>query len=161
MFTRDRSQMDPTLSWNGPFLFTRHRSAYQRQVTRNVSTMRSLLNRSKKSSCFYQLSTRRIHVEAFKIAPKKAKSIEEGDKTFSLADDELSLELFLFLFARKLRESDSKFVSSFSALMDNCINVTAIWRTVSCLKAVKPRSMLTKTATICLFTSRPKYDKFN
>ena len=39
MFTWDRSQMDPTLSWNGPFLFTRHRSAYQRQATRDRSVM--------------------------------------------------------------------------------------------------------------------------
>ena len=37
MFTRDRSQMDPTLSWNGPFLFTRYRSAYQRLSTRGRS----------------------------------------------------------------------------------------------------------------------------
>ena len=36
---------------------------------------------------------RRIHVEAFKMSPKKAKSIEEGDKTFSWTDDELSLLL--------------------------------------------------------------------
>ena len=43
----------------------------------------SVLNRSKKSSIFYQLSMRRIHVGAFKMAPKKAKSIEEGNKTFS------------------------------------------------------------------------------
>ena len=39
MFTRDRSQMDPTLSWNGPFLFTRHLSAYQHQATRDRSVM--------------------------------------------------------------------------------------------------------------------------
>ena len=32
---------------------------------------------------------RRIHVEAFKMAPK----IEEGDKAFSSMDDELSLIL--------------------------------------------------------------------
>ena len=44
----------------------------------------SVLNRSKKSSCLYQLSMRRIHVEAFKMAPK-VKSIEEGDKTFKAA----------------------------------------------------------------------------
>ena len=31
----------------------------------------SVLNRSKKSSCFYQLSMRRIRVVAFKMAPKK------------------------------------------------------------------------------------------
>ena len=31
----------------------------------------SVLNRSKKNSCFYQLSMRRIHVVAFKMAPKK------------------------------------------------------------------------------------------
>ena len=37
MFTGDRSQMDPTLSWNGPFLFTRYRSAYQRLSTRDRS----------------------------------------------------------------------------------------------------------------------------
>ena len=39
MFTRDRSQMDPTLSWNGPFLFTRYRSAYQRLFTRDRSVI--------------------------------------------------------------------------------------------------------------------------
>ena len=39
MFTRDRSQMDPTLSWNGPFLFTRYRSAYQRLSTRDRSVI--------------------------------------------------------------------------------------------------------------------------
>ena len=39
MFTRDRSQVDPTLSWNGSFLFTRHRSTYQRQSTRDWSLM--------------------------------------------------------------------------------------------------------------------------
>ena len=39
MFTRDRFQMVPTLSWNGPFLFTRCRSAYQRQSTRDRSVM--------------------------------------------------------------------------------------------------------------------------
>ena len=50
-------------------------------------------NRSTKSRCFYQLSMRRIHVVAFKMAPKKAKSIEEGDKAFSWTDDELSLLL--------------------------------------------------------------------
>ena len=33
----------------------------------------SVLNRSKKSSCFYQLSMRRIHVVAFKMAPKYQK----------------------------------------------------------------------------------------
>ena len=33
----------------------------------------SVLNRSKKSSCFYQLSMRRIHVVAFKMAPKYLK----------------------------------------------------------------------------------------
>ena len=32
-----------------------------------------VLNRSKKSSCFYQLSMRRIHVVAFKMAPKYQK----------------------------------------------------------------------------------------
>ena len=36
---------------------------------------------------------RRIHVVAFKIAPKKAKSIEEGDKAFSWTGDELFLLL--------------------------------------------------------------------
>ena len=41
----------------------------------------SILNRNRKSSCFYQLSMRRAHVEVFKMAPKKAKS----------TDDELSL----------------------------------------------------------------------
>ena len=33
------TEMDPTLSWNGPFLFTRHRSANQRQATRDRSVM--------------------------------------------------------------------------------------------------------------------------
>ena len=73
MFTRDRSQMDPTLSWNGPFLFTRYRSA---SLSTSVHTgpvcYGSVLNRSKKSSCFYQLNMRRIHAEAFKMAPKKS-----------------------------------------------------------------------------------------
>ena len=36
---------------------------------------------------------RRMHLEAFKMAPKKAKSIEEGDKAFSCTDDELFLLL--------------------------------------------------------------------
>ena len=36
---------------------------------------------------------RRIHLKAFKMAPKKAKSIEEGDRAFSCTDDELSLLL--------------------------------------------------------------------
>ena len=45
----------------------------------------SVLNQRKKSSCFYQLRMCRIHVEAFKIAPKKAKSIEEGDKNSKAA----------------------------------------------------------------------------
>ena len=53
----------------------------------------SVLNRSKKSSCFYQLSMHRIHVEAFTMALEKAKSIEEGDKAFSWTDNELSLLL--------------------------------------------------------------------
>ena len=53
----------------------------------------SVLNRSKKSSCFYQLSMHRIHVETFKMAPKKAESIEEGDKAFSWTGDESSLLL--------------------------------------------------------------------
>ena len=35
----------------------------------------------------------RIHLEAFKMAPKKDKSIEEGDKAFSCTDYELSLLL--------------------------------------------------------------------
>ena len=39
IFTRDRSQMDPTQSWNGPFLFTRYRSAYQRLSTRDRSVI--------------------------------------------------------------------------------------------------------------------------
>ena len=50
-----------------------------------------VLNRSKNSSCFYQLSMRRIHVEVFKMAPRKSKSIEEGDKAFSWMDDKLFL----------------------------------------------------------------------
>ena len=33
----------------------------------------SVLNRSKKSSCFYQLSMRRIHVVVFKMTPKYQK----------------------------------------------------------------------------------------
>ena len=36
------------------------------------------LNRSKKSSCFYQLSMRRIHVVAFKMAPKYQKEPVQG-----------------------------------------------------------------------------------
>ena len=77
--------MDPTLSWKGPFLFTRHRSAYQRQATRDRSLYGSVLNQRKKSSWFYQLSMCRIHVEAFKMAPKKVKSIKEENKTFKEA----------------------------------------------------------------------------
>ena len=46
----------------------------------------SVLNRSKKSSFFYQLNMRRILFEAFKMAPKKAKSIKEGNKTFKEAE---------------------------------------------------------------------------
>ena len=100
--------MDPTLSWNGPFLFTRHRSAYQRQATRDPSVYGSVLNRSKKSSCFYQLSTRRIHVEAFKMAPKKAKSIEEGEKAFSWTDDKLSVLLKVIIDYKAYQASNGK-----------------------------------------------------
>ena len=72
VFTRDRSQMDPTLSWNGPFLFTWYRSAgLSTSVYTGPVCYGSVLNRSKKSSCFYQLSMRRIYVVAFKMAPKK------------------------------------------------------------------------------------------
>ena len=109
MFTRDRSQMDPTLSWNGPFLFTRHRSSYQRQATcTGPASHSSVLNRSKKSSCFYQLSMSRIHVEAFKMAPKKAKSIGEGDKAFSWTDDELSLLLKVIIDYKAYQASNGK-----------------------------------------------------
>ena len=100
MFTWDRSQMDPTLSWNGPStsfpgpfpypqarekalgtrLFTPHRSLIKVRPHGTRVCYGSVLNRSKKSSCFYQLNMRRIHVKAFKMAPKKAKSIEEEIK---------------------------------------------------------------------------------
>ena len=152
MFTRDRFQLDPVLSWNGPFLFTRHRSAYQRQATRD----RSVMVRSKKSSCFmYQLSMRIIHVEAFKMAPKKAKSIEEGDKAFSWTDNELSLIDFkpkrLGNCPKEILRHHRK-VSRKISFRDFrwIIVLTAIWRMVSCLKAVKPRSMPTKTTAISL-----------
>ena len=45
---------------------------------------------------------RRMHLEAFKMAPKKAKSIEEGDKAFSCTDDELSLLLKVIILITKL-----------------------------------------------------------
>ena len=44
----------------------------------------SVLNRSKNSSCFYQLSMRRIHVVAFKMAPKYQKEpvqVLHGDES--------------------------------------------------------------------------------
>ena len=68
----------------------------------------SVLNRSKKSSCFYQLSMRRIHVEAFKMAPKKTKSIEEGEKAFSWTDDELSVLLKVIIDYKAYQASNGK-----------------------------------------------------
>ena len=51
---------------------------------------------------------RRIHVEAFKMAPKKTKSIEEGDKTFSGKDDELSLLLRVIIDYKAYQASNGK-----------------------------------------------------
>ena len=68
----------------------------------------SVLNRSKKSSCFYQMSKRKIYVEAFKMAPKKAKSIEKGDKAFSWTDDELSLLLKVIMNYKAYQGSNGK-----------------------------------------------------
>ena len=85
--------MDPTLFWNGPFSV--HTAPFRLSTSGHTGPVcyGSVLNRSKKSSCLYQLSMRRIHVEAFKRAPKKAKSMEEGDKASSWTDEELSLLL--------------------------------------------------------------------
>ena len=51
---------------------------------------------------------RRIHVEAFKMAPKKAKSIEEGDKNFKWTDDELSLFLKVIIDYKAYQASNGK-----------------------------------------------------
>ena len=51
---------------------------------------------------------RRIHVEAFKMAPKKAKSIEEGDKAFSWMEDELSLLLKVIIDYEAYQASNGK-----------------------------------------------------
>ena len=51
---------------------------------------------------------RRIHVEAFKMAPKKAKSIEEGDRAFSWTDDELSLLLKVIIDYKAYQASNGK-----------------------------------------------------
>ena len=50
----------------------------------------------------------RIHVEPFKMAPKKAKSIEEGDKAFSWTDDELSLLLKVIIDFKAYQASNGK-----------------------------------------------------
>ena len=47
---------------------------------------------------------RRINLEAFKMAPKKAKSVEEGDKAFSWTDDELSLLLKVIIDYKAYKE---------------------------------------------------------
>ena len=68
MFTRDPNGSDPILE----------RTISVHTVPFRLSTSVytgpvwycSVLNRSKKSSCFYQLSMRRTHVVAFKMAPK-------------------------------------------------------------------------------------------
>ena len=54
------------------------------------------------------LSKRRIHVGAYKMAPKKAKSIEEGDKPFRWTDDELSLLLKVILEDKAYQTSTEK-----------------------------------------------------
>ena len=51
---------------------------------------------------------RRIHVEAFKMAPKKAKSIKEGDKNFSWTADELSLLLKVIFDYKDYQASNGK-----------------------------------------------------
>ena len=51
---------------------------------------------------------RRIQVEAFKMAPKKAKSIEEGDKAFSWTGDELSLLLKVIIDYKAYQASNGK-----------------------------------------------------
>ena len=50
----------------------------------------------------------RIHVEAFKMAPNKVKSIEEGDKAFSWTDDELSLFLKVIIDYKAHQASNGK-----------------------------------------------------
>ena len=49
MFTRDQSQMDPTLSWNGPF----HTVPFRLSMSVHTGPVcyGSALNQSKKSSC--------------------------------------------------------------------------------------------------------------
>ena len=51
---------------------------------------------------------RRIHVEAYKMAQKKAKSIDEGDKPFSWTDDELSVLFKVILEYKAYQASNGK-----------------------------------------------------
>ena len=51
---------------------------------------------------------RRMHFEALKMAPKKAKSIEDGDKAFSCTDGELSLLLKVILDYKTYQASNRK-----------------------------------------------------
>ena len=51
---------------------------------------------------------RRRHVEALKMAPKKAKSIEKGDKAFSWTDDELYLLLKVIINCKAYQPSNGK-----------------------------------------------------
>ena len=51
---------------------------------------------------------RTIHVEAFKLALKKAKSIEEGEKAFSWRDDELSLLLKVIIDCKAYQASNGE-----------------------------------------------------
>ena len=50
----------------------------------------------------------RKHVEAFKMAPKKSKSIEEGDKALSCTHDELSLLLKVIIDYKAYQASNEK-----------------------------------------------------
>ena len=50
----------------------------------------------------------RVHVETFKITPKKAKSIEEGDKAFNWTDDEWSLLLKVIIDYKAYQASNGK-----------------------------------------------------
>ena len=63
--------------WIRPYPGTDHFCSHGTVLLINVYTgpvcYCSVLNRSKKSSCFYQLSIGRIHVVAFKMAPKYQK----------------------------------------------------------------------------------------
>ena len=51
---------------------------------------------------------RRIHFEALKMAPKKAKSIEDGDKAFSWTYGELSLLLKVIIDYKTYQASNGK-----------------------------------------------------